>query len=65
MSGKGIQLPFSIVKDKSTDTLIKLNLPPNYRKDQLPNLGHPRNPAIKDVIKDCIVDNLSLHDSLI
>ena len=61
MSGKSIQLSFGVVRDKSKVKLIKLNLPPNYRKDvlfdQLPYLGHLENPAIKDVIKDGIVDN--------
>ena len=64
MPGKSIQLPFGVLRDKSKEKLIKLNLPPNYRKDilfdQLPYLGHLENAAIKDVIKDNIVDNLSL-----
>ena len=64
MSGKSIQLPFGVVRDKSKEKLIKLNLPPNYRKDvlfdQLPFLDHLENASIKDVIKDGIVDNLSL-----
>ena len=42
--------------------MIKLNLPPNYRKDvlfdQLPYLGYLENPAVEDFIKDGIVDNL-------
>ena len=63
MSGKSIQLPFGVVRDKSKEKWIKLNLPPNYRKDvlfdQLPYLSHLENPAIKDVIKDCIINNLS------
>ena len=61
MSGKSIQLPFGVVRDKSKEKSIKLSLPPNYRKDvlfdQLPYLGHLKNPAIKDVIKDDIIDN--------
>ena len=64
MSGKSIQLTFGIVRYKTKEKLIKLNLPPNYKKDvlfdQLPYLGHLENPAIKDVMKDSIVDNLSL-----
>ena len=29
MSGKSIQLPFGVVRDKSKEKSIKLNLPPN------------------------------------
>ena len=69
MSGKSIQLPFGVVRDKSKEKLIKLNLPPNYRKDvlfdQLPFLDHLENASIKDVIKDGIVDNLSLWKHLL
>ena len=65
MSGKSIKLPFGVVIDKSKEKSIKLNLPPNYREDflfnQLPYLSHLENLAIKDVIKDSIVDNLSLQ----
>ena len=65
MSGKSIQLPFDVVRDKSKEKSIKLNLPPNYRKnvlfDQLPYLGHLENPTRKGVIKDGIIDNLSLQ----
>ena len=69
ITGKIIQLPFGVVIDKSKETLIKLNQPSNYRKDvlfdQLPYLDHLENPAIKDVIKDGIVDNLSLQKYLL
>ena len=69
MSGKGIQLPYGIVRDKAKEKSIKLNLPPNYKNDvlfdQLPYLGHLENPAIKNVIKDGIVDNLSLQNYLL
>ena len=69
MSGKSIHLPFGAIRDKSKEKSIKLNLPSNYRKDalfdQLPYLGHLENPAIKDVIKDGIVDNLSLQKYLL
>ena len=69
MSSKSIQLRFGVVTDKSKEKLIKLNVPPNYRKDvlfdQLPNLGHLENPAIKDVIEDGIVDDLSLQKYLL
>ena len=65
MSGKSIQLPFDVVRDKSKEKSIKLNLPPNYRKnvlfDQLPYLSHLENPTRKGVIKDGIIDNLSLQ----
>ena len=69
MSGKSIQLPFVVVRDKSKEKSIKLNLPPNYRKnvlfDQLPYLGHMKNTARKHVIKDGIVDHLSLQKYLL
>ena len=69
MSSKSIQLRFGVVTDTSKEKLIKLNVPPNYRKDvlfdQLPNLGHLENPAIKDVIEDGIVDDLSLQKYLL
>ena len=55
MSGKSIQLPFRVARDKSKEKSIKLNLLPNYRKDvlfgHLPYLGHLENPAIKDVAR--------------
>ena len=69
MSGKSIQLSFGAVRDKSKEKSIKLNLPPNYKKhvlfDQLPYLCHMENPAIEDVIKDDIEDNLSLQKYLL
>ena len=69
MLDKSIQLPFGVVRDKTKEKSIKLNLPPNYRKDvlfdQLPYLGNLENPAIKNVIKDGIVDNLSLQKYLL
>ena len=69
ITGKIIQLPFGVVIDKSKETLIKLNRPSNYLKDvlfdQLPYLDHLEDPAIKDVIKDGIVDNLSLQKYLL
>ena len=69
MSGKSIQLPFGVVRDKSKEKLVKLNLPLNYRKDflldQLPYFGHLENPAIKDVTKDGIGNNLSLQRYLL
>ena len=47
----------------------KLNLPPNFRKDVLFDhtlyLRHLENPAIKDVIKDGIVDNVNLQKYLL
>ena len=69
MSGKNIQLPFGVVRDKTKEKLIKLFFPPNFRKyvlfDQFPYLGHLENPAIKYVIKDGIVDNLSSRKYLL
>ena len=67
--GKSIELPFGVVRDKAKEKLIKLNLLPNFEKnvlfDQLLYLGHLKNPPIKDVIKDSIVDNLSLQKYLL
>ena len=69
MSGKSIQRPFGVIRDKTKGNLIKLKLPPNFKKDvlfdHLPYLRHLENPAIKDVIKDGIVDNLALQKYLI
>ena len=69
MSSKSIQLPFGAVRDRSKEKLIKLILLPNYRKDvlfdQLPYLSYLKNPAIKDVIKDSIMDNLNLRKYLL
>ena len=63
MLGKSIQLPFGVVRDKSKEKSIKLNLPLNYRKDvlfnHLPYLSHLENPAIKDVVRDGVVDNIA------
>lgn len=65
MSGKHIQLPFAIVRDKSNEKSIKLNLPPNLRKDllfdQLPYMSHLENPEIFDVVKNGIVGDSSLQ----
>ena len=64
MSGKYIQLPFVILRDKSKEKSIKLNLLPNFRKDvlldQLPYLAHLENLAIVDVVRNGFVDDLSL-----
>ena len=69
MSGKSIQLPFGVVIDKSKGKLVKLNLPPNRRKDVLFDhisyLHHLENLSIKDVIKDGIADDLSLQKYLL
>ena len=69
MSGKSIQLPFGVVIDKSKAKLVKLNLPPNHRKDVLFDhisyLHHLENLSIKDVIKDGIADDLSLQKYLL
>ena len=69
MSSKSIQLPFGAVRDRGKEKLIKLILLPNYRKDvlfdQLPYLSYLKNPAIKDVIKDSIMDNLNLRKYLL
>ena len=66
---KHIQLPFGAVRDKSKEKSIKLNLPPNFRKDvlldQLAYLSHLENPAIVDVVKNGIVDDLSLQKYLL
>ena len=66
---KHIQLPFGAVRDKSKEKSIKLNLLPNFRKDvlldQLAYLSHLENPAIVDVVKNGIVDDLSLQKYLL
>ena len=63
MLGKSIQLPFGVVRDKSKEKSIKLNLPLNYMKDvlfnHLPYLGHLENSAIKDVVRDGVVDDIA------
>ena len=60
MLGKHIQLPFGVVRDKNKKKSIKLNLPPNFRKDvlfdQVSYLSHLENPAIVNVVKNSIVD---------
>ena len=65
MLGKHIQLPFGIVRDKSKEKSIKLNLPLNLRMDvlfdQLPYLAHLENPAIVDILKIGVMDDLSLQ----
>ena len=69
MSGKNIQLPFGIVRDKSKEKSVKLNLLPNFRKDvlfdQLPYLAHLENSAIVDVVKNGIVGDLGLQKYLL
>ena len=60
MLGKHIQLPFGVVRDKNKKKSIKLNLPPNFRKDvlfdQVSYLSHLENLAIVNVVKNSIVD---------
>ena len=60
MLGKHIQLPFGVVRDKNKKKSIKLNLPPNFRKDvlfdQVSYLSRLENPAIVNVVKNSIVD---------
>ena len=69
MSGESIQLPFGVARVQTKEKLIKLNLPPNFRKDVLFDhllyLGYLEDPAIKDVIKNGIVDNLALQKRLV
>ena len=69
MSGKSIQLAFGLVRDESKKKSIKLNVPLNYRKDVLFDhfryLGHLENPAIKDVVRDGVVDNNALQKYLL
>ena len=64
MSGKHIQLPFGIVRDKSKEKSIKLHVLLNFRKDvlldQLPYLAHLENLAIVDVVRNGFADDLSL-----
>ena len=69
MLSKSIQLPVGVVRDKSKEKSIKLNFPPNYRKDGLfDHLSYPRhleNPATKDVVRDDVVDDLALQKYLL
>ena len=69
MSGNHIQLSFGVVRDKSNKKSIKLNLPPNFRKDvlfdKLPYLSHLGNRAIVDVVKNGILDDLSRQKYLL
>ena len=66
MSGKSIQLPFGVVRNKSKEKSIKLNLPPNEMKnvlsDHLPYLGHLENLGIKTVVRDSVIDNIALQN---
>ena len=56
------------MRDKSKENSIKLNLPLNFTRDvlfdQLPYLDHLENPAIVDVVKNNIVEILSLQKYL-
>ena len=69
MSGKKIQLPFGVLRVKSKENSIKLNLPLNYRKDvlfeHLPYPGHLENLAIKDVVRERVVDDFALQKYLL
>ena len=69
MPGKYIQLTFSVVRDKSKEKSVKLNLPPNFKKDvlldQLPYLTRLENLAIVDIVKNGIVDDLNLQKYLL
>ena len=69
MSGNHIQLSFGVVRDKSNKKSIKLNLPPNFRKDvlfdKLPYLSHLGNRAIVDIVKNGILDDLSRQKYLL
>ena len=67
-SGTHIQLSFGAARDNDKQNYIKLNLPPDYRKnalfEQLPYLAQLDNPAIADVVKNGIVDNIALQKYL-
>ena len=69
MSGKHILLHFGVVRDKKKEKKIKQNFPPNFRKevlfDQSPYVAHLENPAFVDVVKNGIVDDLSLQKYLL
>lgn len=67
LSGKPIRLPFGVVRNKDKQNYIKLNLPPDYRMfllEQLPYLVQLGNPAIADIVKNGIVDNMTLQKYL-
>ena len=69
ISGKHIQLLFGVVRDKSKEKSIKLNLSPNFMKDalldQLPYFVDLEGRAIVNIVKNGIVDNLSLERYLL
>ena len=67
-SGTHIQLSFGAARDNDKQNYIKLNLPPDYRKDalfeQLPYLVQLDNPDIADVVQNRIVDIIPLQKYL-
>ena len=69
MSGKHIQPPSDVVKDEIKEKSIKLNLPLNFKKDvlfdQVPYLSHLEHPSIADIVKNDIIDHLSLQKYLL
>ena len=69
MEGKIIQLPFGVVSQNNPENESQFNFPPNFRKDtlfeKLPYLTHAKNPALNNIIKNGIVDNLELQKYLL
>ena len=69
MESKYIQLPFGVVRNKEKEKKIQLNLPPNYKKDvlfdQLPYIAEFKNSTIKEVMRNGIVDKVTLQKYLL
>ena len=64
MESKYIQLLFGVVGNKEKEKKIQLTLPPNYKKDilfhQLPYTPELKNPTLKEVMRNGLVNNLTL-----
>ena len=69
MESKYIQLPFGVVGNKEKEKKIQLTLPPNYKKDilfhQLPHTPELKNPTLKEVMRNGLVNNLTLQKYLL
>ena len=63
------KLSFGVLRNKSREKVFNLTCLPNFRKyvlfDYLPYLAHLDNPAILDVMKNGIVDDLILQQYLL
>ena len=66
METKYIQLSVGVVRNKEKEKKIQLTLPWNYKKDVLfDQLTEFKNPTLKEIMRNGIVNNLTLQKYLL